>query len=43
MKKLKKIEDLLTKEEQEELQKDLAEMAKRRRQAEAESANIPMN
>lgn len=40
--KLSRIEDLLTPEEQAKLHADLAEMARKRRRAEAESAGIWM-
>jgi len=39
---LARVEDLLTKEQREELHRDLAEMARRRRRAEAEAAWLPM-
>jgi len=39
---LERIEDLLTEEQREELQRDLAEMARLRRRAEAEAANWVM-
>ena len=42
MKKLRSIDDLLSDEEREALQRDLAEMARQRRRAEAESATIVM-
>lgn len=43
MKKLKRIDDLLTDDQKRELYDDLAEMAKQRRRAEAESAYIVMH
>lgn len=39
---MEKIDELLSEEEREELRKDLEEMAKQRRRAEAESRNIWM-
>lgn len=39
---LRSLDDLLTPEDRERLQRDLSEMARKRRRAEAEAAWIPM-